>query len=60
MVDKAVKINGQTLPAGTYGLFTIPGKDEWTIIFNKTAKQWGAFKYEEGQDALRVKVSLQC
>ena len=56
MVDKAVKINGQTLPAGTYGLFTIPGKDEWTIIFNKTAKQWGAFKYEEGQDALRVKV----
>ena len=56
MVDKAVKINGQALPAGTYGLFTIPGKDEWTIIFNKTAKQWGAFKYEEGQDALRVKV----
>jgi len=56
MVSKDVKINGQPLAAGTYGLFSIPGKDEWTIIFNKTAQQWGAFKYDEKQDALRVKV----
>ncbi|UOR06860.1 DUF2911 domain-containing protein [Hymenobacter aerilatus] len=56
MVSKDVKINGQALPAGTYGLFSIPGKDEWTIIFNKTAKQWGAYEYDEKQDALRVKV----
>ena len=53
---QAVKINGQALPAGTYALFTVPGEQEWTIIFNKTAKQWGAFKYDEKQDALRVKV----
>ena len=53
---KDLKINGQTLPAGTYALFTIPGEQEWTIIFNKTAKQWGAYKYDEKQDALRVKV----
>ncbi|WP_242582477.1 DUF2911 domain-containing protein [Hymenobacter telluris] len=53
---KDLKINGQALPAGTYALFTIPGEQEWTIIFNKTAKQWGAFKYDEKQDALRVKV----
>jgi len=53
---KNLRINGQTLPAGTYALFTIPGEQEWTIIFNKTAKQWGAFKYDESQDALRVKV----
>ncbi|MBC6611528.1 DUF2911 domain-containing protein [Hymenobacter sp. BT507] len=55
-VSKDVKINGQALPAGTYALFSIPGKDEWTIIFNKTAKQWGAFEYKESEDALRVKV----
>jgi len=55
-VSKAVKIEGQTLPAGTYGLFTIPGPTEWTIVFNKTAKQWGAFKYDAKEDALRVKV----
>ena len=55
-VSKAVKINGQALPAGTYGLFTIPGATEWTIVFNKTAQQWGAFKYDATQDALRVQV----
>lgn len=51
-----VKIEGNALPAGTYSLFTIPGKDEWTVIFNKVAKQWGAYKYDAGQDALRVTV----
>ncbi len=55
-VDKAVKINGQTLPAGTYALFTIPGPTEWTLILNKTAQQWGAYTYDTKQDALRVKV----
>jgi hypothetical protein len=55
-VSKAVKINGQTLAAGTYGLFTIPGATEWTIIFNKTAKQWGAYEYKAADDVLRVKV----
>jgi hypothetical protein len=55
-VDKAVKVEGKDLPAGKYGLFTIPGKEEWVIIFNKTWQQWGAYKYAEGEDALRVKV----
>ena len=51
-----VTIDGTKLPAGTYGLFTIPGKDEWTVIFNKTAKQWGAYEYKQAEDALRIKV----
>lgn len=51
-----VKIEGKELPAGDYGLFTIPGKDEWTVIFNKGAKQWGAYEYKEAEDVLRVKV----
>lgn len=55
-VSKAVKINGQPLAAGTYGLFTIPGASEWTIIFNKTAQQWGAYEYKASDDVLRVKV----
>lgn len=55
-VDKDVKIEGQPLAAGKYGLFAIPNADEWTIIFNKVPNQWGAFKYDEKQDALRVKV----
>jgi hypothetical protein len=55
-VSKDVNVEGKKLAAGTYSLFTIPGKTEWTIIFNKVAKQWGAFKYDKGQDVLRVKV----
>ncbi len=51
-----VMIEGQKLPAGTYALFTIPGKTEWTIIFNNNAKQWGAYTYDKADDVLRVKV----
>ncbi len=54
-IDKAAKIEGKALPAGKYGLYTIPGENEWTIIFNKTWNQWGT-NYKEADDALRVKV----
>lgn len=52
--DKDVTIQGQKLPAGKYSLFTLSGDKEWTVIFNKTAKQWGAYEYKEANDALRV------
>lgn len=51
-----VKINGKKLKAGSYGFFTIPTKDKWTIIFNKVADQWGAFEYNDVEDALRIEV----
>ncbi|MBE9585239.1 DUF2911 domain-containing protein [Mucilaginibacter sp. JRF] len=54
--DKAIKVEGKSLPAGTYSFFTIPAEGEWTVVFNKVAKQWGAYKYEQAQDALRVTV----
>ena len=54
-VSDEVLINGQKLPAGSYSLHTIPGKDEWTIVFNGTANQWGSFNYDEKKDTLRVK-----
>lgn len=54
-VTDEVTINGQKLAAGTYSLHTIPGKDEWTIIFNSDAGQWGSFAYDEKKDVLRVK-----
>ncbi|MGD1148718.1 MAG: DUF2911 domain-containing protein [Thermoanaerobaculaceae bacterium] len=52
-----VTIEGTKLPAGTYALFTIPGKDEWTVIFSKNPKQSGAFEYKQTEDALRIKVT---
>lgn len=51
-----VEVEGKPLAAGTYALFTIPGESEWTVIFNRTAAQWGAFNYDAAQDALRVTV----
>ena len=54
-----VKIEGKDVPAGTYALFAIPGKDKWTFIVNKNAKQWGAFKYQQTEDLLRFDVVPQ-
>jgi hypothetical protein len=51
-----VTIEGKLLKKGSYSFFAIPGKTEWTLIFNKVADQWGAFEYNESQDALRIKV----
>jgi hypothetical protein len=56
-VNKDVTIDGKPLPAGKYGLFTIWNGNTWTVIFNKTWNQWGAFDYKEADDALRVTVN---
>jgi Protein of unknown function (DUF2911) len=58
-VTDDVLINGQPLKAGTYSMHAIPGKDEWTIIFNNDAGQWGSFTYDDKKDALRVKTKPQ-
>jgi hypothetical protein len=54
--DADVKIEGQLLPKGKYALFTIPGKEEWIIVFNKKSNQWGSMGYKKDDDALRVSV----
>ena len=59
VVTDDVLINGQKLVAGTYSLHTIPTKDEWTIVFNGTANQWGSFNYDPAKDTLRVKAKPQ-
>lgn len=51
-----VKIEGHELPAGIYGLQTIPTQSDWTVIFSKDAELWGAFDYKPEHDALRVQV----
>jgi tetratricopeptide (TPR) repeat protein len=52
-----VRVEGQPVPAGSYGLFMVPGEEAWTIIFSKRPHQWGAFTYDEAEDALRVTVT---
>lgn len=51
-----VTIEGNKVPAGDYAIFSIPDAKEWTIILNKTTKQWGAYQYKEADDFLRIKV----
>ena len=55
-IDKAILVEGQALAAGKYELFSIPGENEWTIIFQKATGQWGAYSYKESNDVLRVNV----
>lgn len=50
------EVEGALLPAGRYGLFTIPGEEQWTVVFNRVADQWGAFGYDDSEDVLRVEV----
>ena len=54
-----VEVEGKPLDKGTYGLHTIPGEGEWTVIFSKMSEAWGSFTYDEKEDALRVKVKPQ-
>ncbi|HVR11488.1 MAG TPA: DUF2911 domain-containing protein [Thermoanaerobaculia bacterium] len=51
-----VRIDGKELPAGIYGLQTIPGPDDWVVILSKDANEWGAFSYKQEDDALRFHV----
>lgn len=55
-VSHDVKVQGQPLPAGSYGLHFLPGQEEWTVIFSKNHTSWGSFTYDAKEDALRVKV----
>lgn len=55
-VGKDFQMGDKQIPAGKYALFTIPGKDEWTIILNKNWNQHLADDYTEAEDVARVKV----
>ena len=54
--NKDLIIDGKMLPAGKYGFFTIPSKEEWTIIFNSNWDQHGKDEYDKKDDVLRFKV----
>ncbi len=62
--NKNLTIDGKTLPAGNYTLWTIPESDTWTVIFNKKNYSWGVdFKQKPQHDAtadvIRIKVPIQ-
>ncbi len=48
-----VTLGGKEIPAGKYGLYTIPGADEWTVILSRNFDQWGAYDYKQSEDLVR-------
>ena len=59
-VSHDVKVQGQTLPAGSYGLHFLAGPEEWTVIFSKSSTSWGSYFYDAKEDALRVTAKPGC
>ena len=57
--DKNVIINRVEIPAGKYGLFTIPGEEEWTIIISKDWDMHLADDYDQANDMVRVSAAAQ-
>ncbi len=66
--DEATKITvsaytlfptGLEMLPGSYSLFAIPNPDKWTLIVNKVADQWGAFKYDQSQDLGRLDLPVR-
>ncbi|MGB0430496.1 MAG: DUF2911 domain-containing protein [Bacteroidia bacterium] len=54
-----ITFGGKQVKAGTYSLFTIPGKNEWTLILNTETELWGTGGYKKENDVARVKVETQ-
>ena len=57
--SKTIVNNALELAPGSYSLFAIPYSDHWTMIVNKVAEQWGAFKYEETEDLGRFDLKVK-
>lgn len=58
-INKPILIGQDTLSAGTYSLFTIPEKENWTVIINEEVGQWGSYNYLPESDILRIKVPVE-
>lgn len=56
---KDAKLGDKKLPKGRYTLYAIPTENKWTMIFNRDTDIWGAFKYDEKRDVLRIDVPVQ-
>lgn len=58
-LTKDMMFGDKKVEAGTYSMYAIPGKKEWTLIFNEALGQWGAYNYDESKDVVRVSVPVE-
>lgn len=54
-----IRLGGQKLEAGTYSIFTIPGREQWEIIINEQLGQWGSYTYDASRDVFRLTVDAE-
>jgi len=52
-----VQFGDNTIEAGTYALFAVPGENSWDFILNSEAAQWGAFRRDPEKDIAKVTVT---
>lgn len=57
--DKKITLANHTIPAGTYGVYTIPNKKKWTIIIHKKSNLWGDAGYQKENDLVRFTVPVK-
>lgn len=58
--SRPVRVGGVEVPEGSYGLYAIPGEQEWTVILNRVGgSDWGAYAYKQQNDVLRYAVKPQ-
>jgi hypothetical protein len=57
-LSKAVYFEGRELPAGEYSIFTVPGRNGWTLLFNKQASIWGT-EHNAAYDFLKVPMKIE-
>ena len=55
--DRPLKFGALSIPAGTYGLFTVRGASEWQLVVSKRMSGWG-IPYPEGQDIGRAPMKV--
>lgn len=59
ILSKDVEIEGNKVPAGTYGIITIPEAGQWTIILSGNPNQWGTYGYKDTEDKFKFKVKAE-
>jgi hypothetical protein len=52
-----VVFGGAEVPAGTYALYSVPGRDEWQVILSGNTELWGSYGYDDSQEVARVKAT---
>ena len=54
-----VKIDGETLPKGTYAIYTVPHENNWEVMFYKKTDNWGLpQQWDNAEVALSTKVNV--